>query len=84
MHNMFMPYIEGPKTDWTVNNSLYHHFLKWKLKCKNILESQLAVLLEPQQCKKVIACSGDFGMDQYVSWGLTKRLVRIRDNLVPV
>ena len=27
MHNMFMPYIEGPKMDWTVNDSLYHHFL---------------------------------------------------------
>ena len=25
---MFMPYIEGPKMDWTVNDSLYHRFLK--------------------------------------------------------
>ena len=72
MCNMFMPYIEGPKMDWTVNDSLYHHFLKWKLKCENILECELAALPEPQQCKKVIAKSGDFGMDQYVSWGLTK------------
>ena len=64
---MFMPYIEGPKMDWTVNDSLYHHFLKWKLKCKNILECELAALPEPQQCKKLIAWSGDFGMDQYVS-----------------
>ena len=31
---MFMPYIEGPKMDWTVNDSLYHRFLKWKLKCE--------------------------------------------------
>ena len=69
---MFRPYIEGPKMDWTVNDSLYHHFLKWKLKCKNILECELAALPEPQQCKKLIAWSGDFGMDQYVSWGLTK------------
>ena len=38
---MFMPYIEGPKMDWTVNDSLYHHFLKWKLKCENILECEL-------------------------------------------
>ena len=29
---IFMPYIEGPKMDWTVNDSLYHCFLKWKLK----------------------------------------------------
>ena len=72
MHNMFMPYIEGSKMDWTVNDSLYHCFLKWKLKCENILECELAALPEPQQCKKVIAWSGDFGMEQYVSWGLTK------------
>ena len=68
--SMFMPYIEGPKMDWTVNDGLYHRFLKWHLKCENILECELAALLERQQCKKVIAWSGDFGMDQYVSWGL--------------
>ena len=39
--------------DWTVNDSLCHRFLKWKLKCENI-----------------IVWSGDFGMDQYVSWCL--------------
>ena len=33
----FMPYIEGPKVAWTVNDGLYHRFLKWHLKCKNIL-----------------------------------------------
>ena len=26
--NMFMPYLEGPKMDWTVNDGLYHRFLK--------------------------------------------------------
>ena len=66
----FMPYIEGPKMDWTVNDGLYHRFLKWHLKCKNVLNCELAALPERQQCKKVIAWSGDFGMDQYVSWGL--------------
>ena len=72
MHNMLMPYIEGPNMDWTVSDSLYHCFLKWKLKCENILKCELAALPEPQQSKKVIAWSGDFGMDQYVSWDLTK------------
>ena len=66
----FMPYTEGPKMDWTVNDGLYNRFLKWCLKCENILECELAALPERQQCKKVIAWSGDFGMDQYVSWGL--------------
>ena len=70
MLSMFMPYIEGPKMDWTVNDGLYHRFLKWHPRCENILECELAALPERQQCKKVIAWSGDFGMDQYVSWGL--------------
>ena len=67
---MYMPYIEGPCMDWTVNDNLYHRFLKWCLKCKNILECELGALPECQQCKKVIAWSGDCGMDQYVSWNL--------------
>ena len=66
-----MPYIEGPKMDWTVNDSLYHRFLKWKLKCENILDCELAMLPESEKCKKVKAWSGDFGMDQYVSWFLS-------------
>ena len=41
---MFMPYIEGPKMDWTVNDGLYHRFLKWKLKCENILDREPAML----------------------------------------
>ena len=61
---MFMPYIEGPKMDWIVNDGLYHRFLKWKLKCENILDCELAMLPESKKCKKVIAWSGDFGIDQ--------------------
>ena len=26
--NMFIPYIEGPHMDWTVNDGLYHRFLR--------------------------------------------------------
>ena len=58
--------------DWAVNDVLYHRFLKWKLKCENILECELAALHECQKCKKVIMWSGNFGMDQYVFWGLSK------------
>ena len=36
--NMCMPHIEGPKMDWMVNDALYHRFLKWNVKCENILE----------------------------------------------
>ena len=44
--NMFMPYIEDPKMNWTVNNGLYHRFLKWCLKCENILGCELSALPE--------------------------------------
>ena len=37
---------------------------------RTFLNVRLAALPERQQCKKVIAWSGDFGIDQYVSWGL--------------
>ena len=53
MAGMYMPYIEGPSMDWTVNDNLYHRFLKWHLKCKNILECKVVVLPEHQQCKKI-------------------------------
>ena len=48
--NMYMPYIEGPKMDWMVNDALYHRFLKWKLKCKHILECELTALPDCQKC----------------------------------
>ena len=35
---MFMPYIEGPRMNWTVDNGLYHRFRKWRLKCETILD----------------------------------------------
>ena len=67
MQQMYMPYIEGPKMDWTVNDNLYHRFLKWKIKHENILDCELAMLSDARKCKKVVAWSGDFGIDQYVS-----------------
>ena len=71
IQNMFMQYIEGPKNDWTVNDAQYHRFLKWCLKYENILECELAALPEQKKCKKMIAWSCDFGIDQYVSWCLS-------------
>ena len=53
-----------------MNDSLYHIFLKWKLKCENILDYELAMLPDSKKCKKAIVWSGDFGMDQNVSWCL--------------
>ena len=75
--SMYMPYIEGPHMDWTINDNLYHRFLKWHLKCKNILECELMALPGHQKCKKVIAWSGDCGMDQYVPWNLPSNEVTL-------
>ena len=69
--NMFMPYTEGPKMDCTVNDALCHRFLKWCLKHENILECEHAALPKQHKCKKRITWGRDFGMDQYVSWGLS-------------
>ena len=69
---MFMPYIEGPKMNWMVDDGLYHRFLKWCLKCETILNCKLANLPTKQKCQKVIAWSSDFGMDLYVSWNIPK------------
>ena len=62
--NMVMPYIKGPEMDSQVNDALCHRFLKWHLRCENILECKLVMLPEKRQGKKVIARSGDFSMDQ--------------------
>ena len=64
--SMYVPYIEGPKMNWTVDDGLYIRFVKWKLKCETILDCKLAMLSEARQCKKVVAWPGDFGIDQYI------------------
>ena len=71
MSGMYMPYIEGPTMDWTMNDGLCNRFPKWRLKCENILEGELAMLPEARKCKKAVAWSGDFGLDQYISWNLS-------------
>ena len=70
--NMYMAYIKGLKIDWMVNDALYHRLLKWKLKCEIIFKCELTAFPEHQKCKKIIVWSSDFGMDKYVSWGLSK------------
>ena len=66
MPSMYMPYIEGPPMDWTMNDGLYNRFLKWRLKCENILECELAMLPEARMCKKIVAWSDAFGLNQYI------------------
>ena len=56
---------------WKVNDGSYNRFQKWQLKCENILDCELVMLSEPRKCKKVLAWSGDFGLNQYVSWNIS-------------
>ena len=70
---MYVPYIEGPKMNWTVDDSLYNRFIKWKIKGENILECELAMLSEARNSEKVVAWSGDFCIDQYISWELAPK-----------
>ena len=67
--DMYMPYIEGPKMDWTVNDGLYHRLLKWKLKCENILDCELAMLPDSKLQESYIAWSGIylFVLKRYVT-----------------
>ena len=58
--------------NWMVDDGLYHRFLKWHLKCKTILDCELANFPAKQKCQKVMVWSGDFGMDLYVSWSIPK------------
>ena len=71
----------GPKMNWNVEDVLYNRFLKWKIKCENILKCELAMLSESRKCKKVIAWSGDFGLDQYISWNLHNEELTLESHL---
>ena len=62
---------KAPKMNWSVDDGLYNSFIKWKIRCENILDCELAMLSETRKYKKVIAWSGDFGLDQYISWNLS-------------
>ena len=57
--------------NWSVDDGLYNRFIKWKMRCKNILDCELAMLSEARKCKNVIAWSGNFGLDQYICWNLS-------------
>ena len=48
---IFMPYIEGPKMDWTVNHGLYHRFLKWRLKCETYWSVSLQCLQREENAR---------------------------------
>ena len=50
----------GPSTDWSAEDALYSHFKTWKLKCKNILEAELASM--PDTMEALLRWSGNQGV----------------------
>ena len=65
-----VPYVEDLKMDWTVDDALHSRYIRWKIKCENILDRELAILQVSAKCKRVIQWSGDAGLDMYISWAL--------------
>ena len=49
---MMVPYVEGPIMDWTLDDALHSRFIRWRIKCENILDCQLAILQENTKCKQ--------------------------------
>ena len=74
---MMVPYVEGPKMDWTVDDALHSRFIRWRIKCEN-MNCQLAILQESAKCKCVIQWSGDAGLDMYISWNLLKKEITLQ------
>ena len=75
---MMVPYVEGPKMDWTIDDALHSRFIRCRIKCENILDCELAILQESAKCKKVIQWSGDAGLDMYISWNLPTEEVTLQ------
>ena len=75
---MMVPYVDNLKMDWTRDNALHSRFIRWKIKCENILDCKLAILQESAKCKKVIQWSGDEGLDMYISSALPTEEVTLQ------
>ena len=64
--------------DWTVDDTLHSRLIKWRIKCENILDCQLAILQENAKHKQVIQWWGDAGLDMYISWNLPKEEITLQ------
>ena len=43
---MMVAYVEGPEMDCTVDDALHSRFIRWQIKCENILDCKLRILQE--------------------------------------
>ena len=72
MNQSTFHFIDSPVMHWSVDDSLYSRFKKWKLKCENTLEVELAIfiLLDARKCNTLSRCSGDQELKMYEAWCL--------------
>ena len=70
MQHMYMPYIEGPKWTGLWMTDLTTDSWNGKLNVKIYWIVNWQCYQKQENAKKVVAWSGDFGIDQYVSWCL--------------
>ena len=75
---MMVPYVDGSKMDWAIDDALHSRFIRRKIKCENIHDCKLAILQENTKCKKVIQWSGDAGLDTCISWALPTEEVTLQ------
>ena len=66
---MMVPYVDGPKMDWTIDDALHSRFIRWQVSVNTSLTVDL-LSFKSAKCKKVIQWSGDSGLDMYISWAL--------------
>ena len=52
---MMVPYVEGPKMDWTIDDALHSRFPRWKIKC--VKPSLTANLLSFKRVLNAKKCS---------------------------
>ena len=57
-----IPFIEGPKMDWTKNDTLLERFHWWKKHCLRILNGELQAAPESSKCNTLLRWSGVEGM----------------------
>ena len=81
MSNTFMPYIEGPKMDWAVNDGLYHRFLKWCLKCEKYTGMQACSITRKATMQESNSLVWGLRQGPVFLLGFTNRLTNTRDNL---
>ncbi len=63
-----IPFIEGLRMDWMMNDGLFARFCQWRLGCNLILESEYADVTETQKVNTLLRWTGKSGLKKLESW----------------